>query len=68
MKFILAIVSFAAFSTKVDAFAQLQRPIEDSFVWINEKDNGGTLRKVEIKKVDKYNSPGKFNPHRWDLI
>merc|ERR1719453_1314569 len=66
MKFISAV---AALIVAVSAKEHFIRPIEDTFVWVNSQaQDGGNTRVVEVKRVDKQNSPGKFNKHNWESI
>ena len=44
------------------------RPITETYLWLNTEDNGGSTRKVDVKRVNKYISPGVFNQRRWDRI
>ena len=68
MKFVFVAIVMAAASATVERNIDLERPIEDSFVWMTASDNGGTTRKVEVKRINKLISPGVFNMRRWDLI
>ena len=63
-------IAFAALfmMSAAQGFTHMERPIEDNFVWVSAADNGGTLRRVEVKRTNKLVSPGVFNQRRWDLI
>ena len=65
MKFVFAAVMLAS---SAYGNINLERPIEDNFIWMTAQDNGGTLRRVEVKRTNKLVSPGVFNQRRWDLI
>ena len=64
------IIAALLLASSAQAHSHLERPIEDSFLWMNaaSQDSQGTLRRVEVKRVNKLVSPGIFTQRRWDLI
>ena len=66
MKYI--VVAALSLFASVEGKHSLHQPVEDTFVWLNEADAGGNLRRVAVTRPSNWKSPGKFLEHRWDLI
>ena len=63
-KIIVPVLTLLALAPSASAHTHNERPIEDSFLWMTSQardEPQGTLRRVEVKRVNKLVSPGVFN-------